>query len=342
MSPNTSTLIICTIGIYVSFLTWALIQEPLTTKRWPATELKFQAPNFIAIVQSIVAMTVGYLYLRSKNHKYRPYQLIRDYKKEMALISLTQSTSAPLAQYSLQYVDYLTYMLAKSCKIIPVLIVHLLLYRTPISAQKKTVALLITIGVTIFTVSDVKKPSSGFNTRGTPRELLGYILLGSSLLMDGLTNATQDKMMKASKKCLNDKENSHKIITGSHMMFALNFFILIWNSLYLMIYDRKQWSTAVYMLTHETKLYQYLLTYAICGAMGQCFIFYTLEQFGSVILVMITVTRKMMSMLLSIVAFGKNVAPIQWLGILIVFGGISWEAYTKKKALAVNRAKKNR
>lgn len=343
---------LCVIGIYASFLTWALVQEPLTTKVWPHSHQKFQYPNVIAVCQAMVAMIVGFLYLKWKQSKYDPIDLIKDHAKQLALISFTQSTSTPLATYSLQYVDYLTYMLAKSCKMIPVLLVHLLIYRTPISKEKKIVAVLVSLGVTIFTMggSQPGKKSIKHNVSdsGTLPAWVGFGLLGVSLFLDGLTNATQDTMLKkartndtATEKNLKTKK-SDKIITGAHLMFALNMFIILWNLPYLGIFHKNQALDALNVIEMDPEVLVYLFTYSLCGAIGQCFIFFTLEQYGSLVLIMITVTRKMISMLLSIIVFGKNVNLTQWVGIFIVFGGIIWEAMNKKAVITAFKEKKNK
>lgn len=329
------SLIVCSVGIYASFLTWALVQEPLTTKIWPNSKKQFQYPNIIAMSQAFIAMTVGFLYLRWKKSPYSVIQLIKDRKKQLALISFTQSTSNPLATYSLQYVDYLTYMLAKSCKMIPVLLVHLILYRTPIANQKKIIAIVVSLGVTIFTLGSGQK---GNSLNDSTFSLYGYGLLVLSLFLDGLTNATQDKMLKAAKSESKTKEKSEddqsKIITGAHLMFSLNFCMILWNILHLCTIDKEQTVAASKMLRQDPEIIYYLVLYSICGAIGQCFIFFTLEQFGSLVLIMITVTRKMISMVLSIFVFGKSVYPLQWLGILCVFGGIIYEAMSKRAGMA--------
>ncbi|KAG0669273.1 UDP-galactose transporter [Maudiozyma exigua] len=333
-------LLICAIGIYASFFTWALVQEPLSTRIWPESNEQFQFPNIIAICQASIAMVVGYIYLSIRKTDYNVVALMRDHYKSLMMISFTQSTSTPLATYSLGQVDYLTYMLAKSCKMIPVLLVHLLLYRTPIEKQKKIVAILVSLGVTIFTIggSNKKGKSSGKNNSS----YYGFILLAASLFMDGLTNATQDTMLKtvnSKKEVKNEKEEtssekSSKKITGPHLMFSLNFCIILWNAVYLLLIDRKQVDRAASILKLDPEIFCYLALYAVCGAIGQCFIFYTLESFGSLQLIMITVTRKMISMLLSIIIFGKSVSLVQWSGIIIVFSGITWEATNKRKASA--------
>lgn len=331
MAGSTSSLVICAIGIYATFLTWALVQEPLATRTWPNSMEKFQFPNVIALIQASVAMMMGYLYLNWKKVEYPPRKMIKDHWKQLMLISFTQSSSGPLATTSLKHVDYLTYMLAKSCKMIPVLLVHLLLYRTPIASQKKVVALLVSLGVTIFTIggNDGKKLKRSFNESGNDNKLQGFGLLFSSLLLDGLTNATQDKLLKANKA---KEKGKQTLITGAHLMFTLNLFVILWNILYFIVIDCKQWENAVSVLTMDPQVWGYLMLYSFCGAMGQCFIFYTLEQFGSLVLIMITVTRKMVSMILSIIVFGKSVRFQQWVGMFIVFGGITWEALNKKKA----------
>ncbi|CRK34735.1 hypothetical protein BN1708_006471, partial [Verticillium longisporum] len=86
-----------------------------------------------------------------------------------------------------------------------------------------------------------------------------------------------------------------------------------------------------------------VLGFAACGAVGQVFIFYTLSTFSSVLLVTVTVTRKMVTMALSVFAFGHRLTGMQWLGVGLVFGAIGAEARIatvekQKKAAAAKKA----
>jgi UDP-galactose transporter B1 len=56
----------------------------------------------------------------------------------------------------------------------------------------------------------------------------------------------------------------------------------------------------------------------------------TLSIFGSLLLVTVTVTRKMLTMILSVVWFGHSLSVMQWLGVGLVFGGIGIEAQLSK------------
>lgn len=57
----------------------------------------------------------------------------------------------------------------------------------------------------------------------------------------------------------------------------------------------------------------------------------TLSIFGSLLLVTVTVTRKMLTMILSVVWFGHTLSGMQWLGVGLVFGGIGVEAELSKR-----------
>lgn len=66
----------------------------------------------------------------------------------------------------------------------------------------------------------------------------------------------------------------------------------------------------------------------------------TLSIFGSLLLVTVTVTRKMLTMIISVLWFGHNLTGIQWLGVGLVFGGIGIEAeLNKREKQAKERAK---
>ena len=65
-----------------------------------------------------------------------------------------------------------------------------------------------------------------------------------------------------------------------------------------------------------------------------------LSTFGSLQLVTVTVTRKMLTMIFSVVMFGHRLSGKQWLGVGLVFGGVIMEAQlNKREKLAKERAK---
>jgi UDP-galactose transporter B1 len=68
---------------------------------------------------------------------------------------------------------------------------------------------------------------------------------------------------------------------------------------------------------------------------------YTLSTFSSLLLVTITVTRKMLTMILSVLWFGHHLGGRQWMGVALVFGGIGAEGViTRREKAAKEKAKK--
>lgn len=316
---SSAQLLICVGGIYASFLTWAVLQERISTTPYGPDNQIFRASLVINTVQSILASIVGYIYLsvkrstgdeRSKAPVFGSIGVIQQY----LLVAIAQSLSSPFAYASLKYVDYLTLLLAKSCKLIPVMALHLVLYRRTFPLYKYLVVFAITAGVSMFTLFHTKPKKD----TGAEASFYGFFILGINLFLDGFYNTTQDNMF-----------HTYKSITGPHMMAGLNAISTLLTSVFLLTPFTSQLSDAMNFIAMHPAVLRDILLFGICGALGQVFIFYTLEKYGSVLLVTVTVTRKMFSMLLSVLWFNHSLSLGQWVGVVTVFAGIGAESYIK-------------
>ncbi|KAG7823233.1 hypothetical protein KL909_003256 [Ogataea angusta] len=322
-SPSALMLIICVTGIYGSFLSWSYLQEKISSKNYSAEgQAYFKAPLIINSVQAFFAMLVGTAYMSVKSRRFETpaHFLLQDTKmlRNFVLIALTQAVSSPVAYQSLNHLDYLFYLLAKSCKLIPVMLVHRLLYNSKFPTYKYVVAGLVTFGVVIFSVSNKTKATSNDG-----RILPGFAYLFVSLLLDGLTNSTQDQLFSKSQS---------KKITGAHLMAGLNLLNSIFTITYTAIFTHQLEYFKQFVANNGWEVVQDILLFGLLGSLGQIFIFLTLENFGSLLLVTITVTRKMFSMCLSVFLFGHQLNASQWFGLLTVFVGIFLESFYKKFA----------
>jgi UDP-galactose transporter B1 len=116
---------------------------------------------------------------------------------------------------------------------------------------------------------------------GGSSSLYGIALLTINLLIDGATNSTQDQVFR-----------KHKI-SGSSMMVYLNMISFALMTGYLLIgayipvesLATNELENALRLSLAHPQLAYDIALFAICGALGQCFIFYTLETFGSLLLV---------------------------------------------------------
>merc|ERR1712226_1533627 len=72
-----------------------------------------------------------------------------------------------------------------------------------------------------------------------------------------------------------------------------------------------------------------ILKFALCSAVGQSFIFYTIANFDPLVLSTVTTTRKIFSVLLSIFLKGHSLSVTGWSGIALACGGILSELQAK-------------
>ncbi|KAK6071588.1 UAA transporter [Seiridium cupressi] len=346
-------LVIAVAGIYGSFLTWAFLQERLTTTPYGPegkTEV-FKYPVFLNTIQSLFAATTGAIYLYFSTPRNSPIPPIFPSQKILAplvLVALTQSLASPFGYASLAHIDYITFLLAKSCKLLPVMFLHITLFRKRYPLYKYLVVAAVTAGVAVFTLHSGKKSKKHATPDHERNVPWGMLLLSINLLFDGLTNSTQDYIFTA-----------FRPYSGPQMMCANNIMSTVVTAVYLVLSPYLvhtgigEWlgmditgssgelSEALGFMARHPSVWADVLGFAACGAVGQVFIFYTLSTFSSVLLVTVTVTRKMFTMILSVVAFGHKLSQMQVLGVGLVFGGIGVEAgIARQEKAAKEQAKK--
>ncbi|WVW81463.1 hypothetical protein I302_103457 [Kwoniella bestiolae CBS 10118] len=268
-------------------------------------------------------------------------------------VSLFQTLAGPIGFLALRHISYPTMVLGKSCKLIPVLLLNVLLYRRRFSPHKYVVVALVTVGISLFMLL----AEGGKKKKGGNDSAWGLWLLGVNLFIDGLTNSTQDQLF-----------STYPQFSGQQMMFFMSFFtqLLLLPALVLPLpthplsllshlpFPLSPAQTTIpisfakpelincisFIITHPSSLSP-LLAYALLGGLGQLFIFETIQHFGSLTLVMVTVTRKLFTMLLSVVVFEHQLTKGQWIGVGVVFGGIGVEAGMKRREM-LRRAKKDK
>ncbi len=72
-----------------------------------------------------------------------------------------------------------------------------------------------------------------------------------------------------------------------------------------------------------------IIKFALCSAVGQSFIFFTIANFDPLVLSTVTTTRKIFSVLLSIFLKGHSLSMVGWSGIALACGGIMSELVVK-------------
>ncbi|KAN0068764.1 UAA transporter [Elaphomyces granulatus] len=355
-APGIIQLIICVAGIYASFLSWAVLQESITTTSYPIRPPTAMEPDppierftfsiVLNTIQSCFAAITGSLYLYFSTPKGQKVPSIFPNSRilfPLILVSISSSLASPFGYASLAHIDYLTFILAKSCKLLPVMFLHLTIFQKRYPLYKYCVVLLVTIGVATFTVHHPGTSKKMAASTNSGRSLYGLLLLFINLLLDGLTNTTQDHLFSS--------PNLYSRYTGPQMMVAQNFLSTVLTVTYLLLMPYvssnsallsilplpvapstgTELSSALSFLSRHPQALKDVLAFCACGAVGQVFIFYTLSRFSSLLLVTVTVTRKMLTMLLSVFWFGHSLSQGQWLGVLLVFGGVAAEGVVQRQ-----------
>lgn len=300
-------------------------------------------------VQSFFAAITGFLYLYFSTPKGQKVPSIFPTRRiifPLVLVSISSSLASPFGYASLAHIDYLTFILAKSCKLLPVMFLHLTIFQKRYPLYKYGVVLLVTLGVATFTLhhpgTSKKAAAASAKKSNSGSSIYGLSLLSINLLLDGLTNTTQDHVFSS--------PHLYTKFSGPQMMVAQNVLSTILTTVYLLVMPYlsnsvivsflplpippstgTELSSAIGFLFRHPQALKDVLAFAACGAVGQLFIFHTLSKFSSLLLVTVTVTRKMLTMLLSVFWFGHSLTSGQWLGVLLVFGGVGAEGIVQRQ-----------
>ncbi|KAI3655782.1 hypothetical protein MP638_005261 [Amoeboaphelidium occidentale] len=99
------------------------------------------------------------------------------------------------------------------------------------------------------------------------------------------------------------------------------------------------WNALDFLKVHPDALVDVLM-FSVAGALGQCFIFYVLAKFESRVLVTINVTRKMMTIMLSVIWFGHSLNMLQYFSVSLVFIAIFIEGFYGGKSKGKDKKEK--
>ncbi|KAJ7645520.1 UAA transporter [Mycena polygramma] len=366
-------LALCVAGVYFMFLLWAVAQERLSVPFASidgTTSDKFKSSIFMGTIQSALSSVSAFVYIllrrkptdtfmqalglehapepvpavateKSNGHAKHPAKPSTRFSRSALLLGYMQcsmfiTAAAPFGFAALSYISYPAMVLGKSCKLVPVMLMNVLLYRRRFAPHKYLVVFMVTAGITIFMGLGPAKPAKAKAALPANANLIGVTYLLINLALDGATNSTQDEIFAR-----------HRV-TGQQMMLWINIFCTLLTTVFSalplpyipVIHPSEAGSELAaaleFVRTHPTIKIP-LLQFAFTGALGQLFIFETLQHFGSLTLVTVTLTRKMFTMILSVVVYNHKLSPGQWLGAGVVFAGISVEAFVKRKDVHAKR-----
>nr|SVE83631.1 EOG090X05CU [Daphnia pulex] len=295
----------CCVGLQVSYLLWGILQEKIMTREYAdgdKTE-RFTDSQFLVFVNRILAFLFSGIYLLLTHQNIHRTPL---YKYSFCSVSNTLSS---WCQYeALKFVSFPTQVLAKSAKVIPVMLMGKLVSRAQYKNYEYATAVLISVGMTAFLLG-----SGGDKKGNNVTTASGALLLCGYLIFDSFTANWQSALFKEHKP------------SSIQMMCGVNLMSCLFTSASLIQQGGFFYSLS-FAARHPIFIMDCLLT-AISSALGQLFIFATISKFGPVVFTIIMTVRQGLSILLSCLLYKHHLSEMGILGVFIVFLAIFLRIY---------------
>ena len=208
--------------------------------------------------------------------------------------------SSTLSNMSLEYINFPTKVVFRSCKLIPTMLIATILNKRVFKSYEYASALAISIGLVIFAAVDFTLTPS-FNP-------IGLVLVSLSVFADAVLPNAQERLFR----------------TGSSRLevtFYTNLFVLI------AMTATTLWSgdlIGVIKLakTSDTNLITYMVVYTFIAYIAISAFMTIVKQYGGVTAVLLSTARKGMTLILSFLLFPKAFSWYYVLGAILVLGGL--------------------
>ncbi|KAG1330082.1 UDP-galactose/UDP-glucose transporter 3 [Cocos nucifera] len=313
----------CIAGIWSAYITQGVLQETISTKRFGPDGKRFEHLSFLNLAQNVVCLFWSFIMIKVWSRSSAGGAPWWSYWSA----SITNTIGPAMGIEALKYISYPGQVLAKSSKMIPVMVMGTLVYGIKYTIPEYICTFLVAGGVSAFALS--KTSSKTINKLAHPNAPLGYGLCFLNLAFDGFTNATQDSITTRYPKT-----------TAWDIMLGMNLWGTIYNVVYMFGWPHASGFTAVQFCREHPEAAWDILVYCLCGAVGQNFIFLTISCFGSLVNTTITTTRKFVSIVVSSLLSGNPLSLKQWGSVLMVFSGISFQIFLKWRKLQRIQKKK--
>jgi UDP-galactose transporter B1 len=305
--PYTVKLLIGAGGIYGAFLYYGSLQEDVF--RFVAPDgTSFKQAWFLQVLEALANVIIGFVgMLITGPTKGIPLTMFgisgasQVTAKACNALALANGLSFPVAT------------LAKSGKMAPVMAGSLLLGGASYDLREYLQVAAIIGGTAVVSMGKKKGGGDGSSTMG-----VFYIVM--SLILDGVTAGFQ-KRLKTETAKVGVKPKPYDFMFWTNLFMCLTAIVIAGGL--------GEIDTGVKYLLENPEIMSKIIKFAICSAVGQSFIFFTIAHFDPLVLSTVTTTRKIFSVLLSIFLKGHSLSAIGWSGISMAVAGILSELQLK-------------
>jgi len=317
---STIKMAIAVAGIFASFGFFAILQEDLFKKEYGADAKgkggqKFKSTFFMMVAERGINALVAVVFLVVGGGSKCMVPV-----REIALSGGTQMMAMASSNEALRYVSYPTQVLGKSCKMVPVFLMGILIGGKKYDWTMYFQVAVVTAGVVVFNFGAPVKAGKG----GGSDSSYGLGLIAFSLFLDGLTGGLQDKV-KNTVKTLNPEKGAGAKLSMFESMLYTNLSGAVIALVLCAATGQIQEGIEFCKMGGEPFI-KALVSYSVCSALGQCFIYFTITEFSPLLVSTVTTTRKIFSTVYSVFRNPDNsLNEMQWGGCALVFFGILFE-----------------
>lgn len=330
--------VVCFVGLQTSFLLWGVLQERIIKFGYEDTDSKFKSKKdadnfknsqFLVLSNRLAGLLLSSLIMLVANHHrlitVGPIQLSKMFIRSIAswqnwaplficsYSSLSNVLSSWFQYESLKYVSFTSQLLTKSSKSVFVMITGRIVSNKSYKAHEYFSVFL--IGVGIFLFSDITTNSIKHTNQTLSTTFPGFLCLFGYLVSDSFTSTWQDNLLKS----------------YSMSSIALMFITNLYSCMYTLISLASQGQigeTIEFMMQHAG-ITHHIVLLSIASAIGQIFIFVTIQKFGALIFSIIMTTRQILSIFLSSIIFQHSMSAQSLFGIFLIFFALFFQQYIK-------------
>ena len=357
------TKMIYIILLYVFYLFGGLYNERLTKTEYEYIDennkknlLRFKYPTISLCFPSILSFCISSFMLRKMKNKYFSSKIESPISfMDKSIIGIFHIISSFTAQTALIYLDFIVKTIGKSCKSASIMFIYFLntipccnkllkkLLNNNTKEEKKEKilmkdvikVLMTTTSVILFNLSSKDKKS---NNNDQSNSYFGIAVLLISLFTDGLLSL-KENMIKTN--IISDKkyEGYNNLLSWEYMnIFSFFTFMFSFSQIISNLYFGNYIQIFKIIFTNKILLRD-LLSYAVFDVMGQSILYIFLGKYGPLALSMVTSVRKILSISISILYFGKSISFPQGISLFLATSIIFWEIYEKGNKKEIKKKK---
>ena len=341
--------------IYIFYIFGGLFNEKLTKNEYEyldsdnvTKKFKFKDPLIILCTLSSFSLVISYYMSNKKKKKFFQEELkispISFFDE--SILGILHTISQFTSQLSLLYIDFSIKTIGKSCRSASIIFISFLnsipfmnkflqkllnnktndgrSFKDKVNLKDIIKVIITTLSVFLFNLNSDKNKKKDSNSNSS----FGIMVLCTSLFFDGLLSL-KEKMIQANINSNSFFHGYEKIICWEYMkIFAFCTLIFGISQVFFHIVFGK-YLEIIKQIIMCRGLIRDLIIYAVFDALGQSILYMFLGKYGPLTLCIVTSVRKILSISISIIYFGKNISFHQSLSLILATSIIFWEVYDK-------------